>query len=127
MPDGVKLLNSNARLHWRQAAARTAAIRREVAAAARSMRVPPLRWAHVVYRMHPGPRTTRFDPGNWAPTVKAAVDGLVDAGVLPDDNSSRLRGPDPRPGERCTQAGGRVVLVLTELRPAPTPKESSVP
>ncbi|MFF4188197.1 hypothetical protein ACFYZ9_33880 [Streptomyces sp. NPDC001691] len=126
MPDGLKLLNSNDRHpHWSEKARRTAAIRGDVATVARSQRIPPLLWAHVVYFVHPGPRTTHFDPGNWSPTVKAAVDGLVDAGVLPDDNATRLRGPDPRPGERCDQAGGRVVLVLTELRATTDSEESN--
>ena len=30
------------------------------------------------------------------PTAKAVVDGLVDAGVLPDDDAKHLLGPDLR-------------------------------
>ena len=33
------------------------------------------------------PTAARADPDNAAPTVKAIIDGLVDAGVWPDDNS----------------------------------------
>ena len=36
------------------------------------------------------------DVNNWQPTAKALVDGLVDAGVLEDDNDAHLVGPDLR-------------------------------
>jgi hypothetical protein len=39
-------------------------------------------------------------------------DGLVDAGVLPDDDAAHLDGPDMRIGDVCH--GGRLVLHLTE-------------
>lgn len=38
----------------------------------------------------------RRDPNNWAPTGKAIVDGMVDAGLLPDDSTRHLIGPDMR-------------------------------
>lgn len=42
------------------------------------------------------PTNHRRDVGNYYPTAKAIVDGLVDAGVLPDDNDDHLTGPDLR-------------------------------
>jgi hypothetical protein len=41
----------------------------------------------------------RRDPANWYPTAKALVDGIVDAGVLPDDSSKFVIGPDMRLGD----------------------------
>lgn len=38
----------------------------------------------------------RRDPHNLAPTVKAIVDGLVDAGVWPDDTDEYVTVLDPR-------------------------------
>lgn len=38
---------------------------------------------------------TRRDPHNWSPTVKAIVDGFVDAGVWPDDTSDQVVVIDP--------------------------------
>lgn len=40
----------------------------------------------------------RRDPANWAPTAKAVVDGLVDAGLFPDDDYRYVTGPDMRLG-----------------------------
>ena len=39
---------------------------------------------------------TRRDPHNWAPTVKAILDGMVDAGIWPDDNDQWVTVLDPR-------------------------------
>jgi crossover junction endodeoxyribonuclease RusA len=38
------------------------------------------------------------DPNNWADTAKAVVDGLVDAGLFPDDDPRYVIGPDMRLG-----------------------------
>lgn len=56
---------------------------------------PPLEWARVLvfYRY---PTNHRRDIHNLMPTSKAIVDGLVQAGVLPDDNDRYLMGPDNR-------------------------------
>lgn len=40
----------------------------------------------------------RRDPANWAPTAKAVVDGLVDAGLFLDDDAKHVIGPDMRLG-----------------------------
>lgn len=111
----LPLLSSNMRLHWAQEADRIAELRKAGSVLARQARVPKLERAHLFYVVHPGPRTHDFDPGNWAPSAKALLDGLVDGGALADDNARILTGPDPRPGERSSTPGGRLTLVLTEL------------
>lgn len=45
------------------------------------------------------PDRRRYDVGNLALTSKATIDGLVDAGVLVDDDSAHVIGPDLRAGE----------------------------
>ena len=54
-------------------------------------KVPPLQWIHVEAR--PQYRTARSLPDTAAcvGSVKAAIDGLVDAGVLPDDGPELVR------------------------------------
>ena len=48
-------------------------------------------------------RAGRWDAGNLYPTAKACVDGLVDAGVIPDDNNEWVTGPDMRAGAKADQ------------------------
>lgn len=44
----------------------------------------------------PSPTAVGETPTNYMATVKPIVDGLVDAGVLPDDDAKHLLGPDLR-------------------------------
>jgi hypothetical protein len=62
------------------------------------------------------PRRGRYDPNNLWPTVKAAVDGFVDAGLLADDDHLHVIGPDMRHG-----GVGPACLVL-EIVPVNTPQ-----
>lgn len=55
----------------------------------------------------------RRDPANWYPSFKALLDGLVDQGVLQDDDHTRLVGPDMRIGE--VAAGSRLALHIRDL------------
>jgi hypothetical protein len=40
-----------------------------------------------------------LDPANFSLTAKAVVDGFVDYGLIPDDDSKHLLGPDMRRDE----------------------------
>jgi crossover junction endodeoxyribonuclease RusA len=62
----------------------------------------------------------RRDPSNWAPTTKAVVDGLVDAGVWPDDSAEFVATVEPR-FVQVVRADGAVVV---EIRPAAVPAEA---
>lgn len=44
------------------------------------------------------PDVRRRDPGNWSLTSKAIVDGLVDGGLVADDDMKHVIGPDHRGG-----------------------------
>lgn len=94
-----EMLNANDRLHWAQKAKRSRMIRNlaQAHAMTRLTRNPDgvLDRAHiVVYVAWPDRR--RRDVHNVMPTVKAAVDGFVDAGLIPDDSDQHLVGPDLR-------------------------------
>jgi len=111
---------ANDRLHWAQRAQRTRWVRQMAAHAARGTRKHSRADinAYVAY-----PRQNRADPSNVAATVlKAAIDGLVDAGVLPDDDSEHLPALTIRRDPPTGRAGVyRVRLVLTRPDQEATP------
>lgn len=87
-------LTANGRYHWADKAKRTKALRSKTAILARKLE--PMTGtvhatAHVAY-----PRNGRVDVANSYISVKACIDGLVDAGVLEDDSHKYLIGPDMR-------------------------------
>ncbi|MFG2001749.1 hypothetical protein ACGFNU_21620 [Spirillospora sp. NPDC048911] len=117
MPAGQTLLNANRQLHWSQKARIVRQLRSDAYFIAKYVKVPPLKRARIdAYYCPPPARRTR-DAANWQPTFKAQVDGIVDAGVLPDDDHTHLEGPFPHIGD--PHPDGRVVLIITELEPTP--------
>ncbi|MFK5691302.1 hypothetical protein ACI3EY_16715 [Ornithinimicrobium sp. LYQ92] len=96
---GMDYLNANHRTHWAAKAKRTRYWRDRARLEARRAGIPALDRAHITVTIHKT-RGGRYDPGNLAPTAKAIVDGLVDAGVLDDDDATRVIGPDMRAGEK---------------------------
>ena len=57
---------------------------------AKNERIPPMAWISVTVEPHQkGGRLQ--DVGACNPSVKAAIDGIVDAGVLPDDSSQYMK------------------------------------
>ncbi|MHC5259871.1 hypothetical protein ACYSUO_18495 [Streptomyces sp. UC4497] len=123
LPAGMPLLNANQRMHHRPKAKITAEIRAKAMEAvsecpalmdalAAAKPGPLFQRAHILGVLHPR-RDGRADPANWYPSFKAAVDGLVDAGLLEDDDHTQLVGPDMRLGHKVK--GGRLVLVVTGL------------
>lgn len=67
----------------------------------------------IIARVTLATKPSRWDPTNWAPSAKAAVDGLVKAGVLTDDNWRMVYGPDMRrAGEGADKA--QLTLVIRE-------------
>ena len=99
----ANLLTANQRLHWRQKAQRTRTLRDITYVVARPALMPFAdRMRCIVSVAYPDAR--RRDVHNLMPTVKACVDGLVDAGWLTDDSDRYLQGPDLRPSdERCAK------------------------
>jgi crossover junction endodeoxyribonuclease RusA len=85
---------------------------------ARFAKLPRLAKAHILAELR-FPNRIRRDAHNYYPTLKAIVDGLVDYGLLPDDSTEYLDGPDIRLGAPVPQPryghGGEVVLTIREV------------
>jgi crossover junction endodeoxyribonuclease RusA len=85
LPSGLPLLNANDRLHYRERSKRTEKLRSEAYKAAKAQPFMPFTKVRLrcIFR---APDKRRRDVANLYPSFKACIDGLVDAGVLPDDN-----------------------------------------
>jgi len=83
------LLHENQRLHWAQKAQLTRTVRDVTCFLAGNARLPR-GLDRVEITLHWQPATVRRrDDHNLTPTLKAAVvDGLVDFGLIPDDNAA---------------------------------------
>lgn len=70
--------------HWAPKAQAIKSIRKAASALARAHKVPRSTHITVTLTWHPKDRRRRDADNPW-PTLKAACDGLVDAGIVPDD------------------------------------------
>lgn len=113
---GKKWMTANQRLHWRSRAATTRQWRD--VGAWRARKLPTIARAHVVCEMRFADKRRR-DPANWAPTVKAIIDGFVDAGVFPDDNYQHVVGPDMRLGPVVGHAEETVIVHIFPIAEQP--------
>ncbi len=94
-----RLLTSNLRLHWATRALLTRQWREAAHWCAKAAKLPKgLERVHIVAYVHPAKGGRLRDVHNVFPTCKAAVDGLVDYGLIPDDDDAHLIGPDLRRG-----------------------------
>jgi crossover junction endodeoxyribonuclease RusA len=105
-------LTENQRLHHMAKARLTKQVRRAASFLARSQRIPPLGTCTVHLVWHVNTKHRR-DADNLAPTLKAACDGLVDAGLVPDDTPAlmdkRMPEIEYRPGQPAA-----LQLLITE-------------
>lgn len=87
------VLNANRPVHYRARApiVKTLRLLGKRAAEGRTFPVPCLLVAHIGF-----PDKRRRDLHNYYPTLKAVIDGVVDAGALIDDDHKHLIGPDLR-------------------------------
>lgn len=104
-------LTANDRLFWRKRADITKSWRDLAWTRALHDRIPPMDSALIVCELRFTDKRRR-DPANWAPTAKAAVDGLVDAGVFADDHADIITGPDMRMGPTVAQGWQGVHLLI---------------
>ena len=109
IPDAL-WLSANDRMHWAEKARRTKALR-QIGAWADDL--PTGLGATHVAAFIGYPRNGKADPANAAPTVKALIDGMVDAGVWPDDDSTHVLGPTYLRDPKTTDGTYSVRLVLT--------------
>jgi hypothetical protein len=70
-----------------------------------------LELAHMYVFYRPG-TAGKYDPANCAPSAKAAIDGMVQAGMFVDDSHQHLIGPDYRAGKVQRRPLGLWVLVF---------------
>lgn len=126
LPVGLPLINSNHRRHYQHKAGATSAIRPAAALAVRDCTPlktamagrrgqPAMDHARIFGIVHPATRR-KVDPANLYPSFKAAVDGLIDAGVLADDDARHVIGPDMRLGP--VVRGSQLALIVRPLTAA---------
>lgn len=85
------LISANGRDGWRETANRTRQLRNDAYWTAKASNQPSLDRADLTITVHWPPTVRRRDRLNLAPTIKALVDGFISAGVLPDDDDTRIR------------------------------------
>lgn len=106
-------LSPNARCHWRKKAAKTKQYRLFAwsAALAVTRNQTPPRWLKAKMNVAAYFPTRRFpDPGNLMASLKAAEDGICDAGIVAND-----RGLWPeRPVFAVDKANPRIEITITE-------------
>lgn len=100
IPAPAPWINANARDHWTKKGRLTRSWRSASAAWAKHQKLRPVTQPVVIVATVTKTNSRRFDVENLAPTVKAAIDGLRDSGVLPEDDTRwvtevRLRAGDP--------------------------------
>ena len=113
LPPGLKLLSLNGREHWAERARRTEALKKAAWAMALQAKIPRLERVSITAEYQPPDRRHR-DADNPVASVKAAIDGIVAAGILPSDESPRyVASVTCSIGEPYPK--GRLVLHLAEL------------
>lgn len=87
-------LTANQRMHWAQRAKVTREVRQMTCLLAR--KAPHKNVDRLTVTLHYRPTQRRIrDRHNLWPTVKACVDGLVDAGIVTDDDAEHVSAPEP--------------------------------
>jgi len=113
-------LTLNQRLHWQAKRRLVANVRAAVRVLARSARIPALQRVEVELHYVP-PDHRRRDGDNLTATSKPAVDGLVDAGVVPDDDPAHvvhlMPVIDPPRVRTGNPLGERLLLIVREVPP----------
>lgn len=118
IPAPCAWISSNQHTHWRNRHQLTASWRDRAAWAAKVARIPAMGNVTITATVHREDKR-RYDLDGIAPTVKACVDGLRDAGVLTEDHCGVVQELTIRPGEQWADAA----LVLT-IRTAPAAEAS---
>lgn len=106
--------SANDRLHWQAVRRKKKTVRLLAQAAARG--TERFQVARLDVQVH-YPTNAQADPHNIASTVlKAAIDGIVDAGVLPDDDDKHLTAVTITRGPKTSVRGiYRLTLTLQEV------------
>jgi crossover junction endodeoxyribonuclease RusA len=109
LPVGLQLMNANDRDHWTKRAKASSLIR----ATARGLCKDFPRLGRVkIKAVYYASDNRRRDVSNLFPSVKAAVDGIVDAGVIKDDNDKFVVALEMIRGEYNIPGGQLVIEIL---------------
>lgn len=113
IPRPDEWISSNERTHHMAKAAKTRTWRTAAKVHALAAGIPTLDRARVLAEPC-WTNARRRDATNIAPTVKACMDGLTDAGVWADDDDSHLLSVTFAPGPRV-EGVARLRLTITEV------------
>jgi crossover junction endodeoxyribonuclease RusA len=113
LPAGMELLSMNGRQHWSEQRRRGAELRKAAWATAKAIKIPPLAAALITVTYQPPDKRRRDHDNIPAQSGKHCIDGIVDAGILPDDCPPYVAGISYAIGN--PHPGGRLVLTLTEV------------
>jgi len=113
------LLTSNERRHRMNVAAITKTLRHAAGMTARAVGLVPMTGPVRILVTVAWPDRRRRDVPNIYPTVKACVDGIVDAGVLTDDDDGHVESMTFRRSPELSglAATTRIAITLEEVRP----------
>jgi crossover junction endodeoxyribonuclease RusA len=110
LPVGMQLMNANDREHWSKRARVSSLIRTTSRGLCKGI---PKGMKQVKIRaIYYAPDNRRRDVSNLFPSVKAAVDGLVDAGVIKDDNDKYVVALEMVRGEYNIPKGQLVIEII---------------
>lgn len=110
-------LNEQRREHWRTHATRVKRFRTISAWLARQAKIP--RVGRVSIEVHYVPvQARRRDPMNLVATLKPIEDGIVDAGVIPDDTPAYSVPTAPVIDEPSRRAQAEVYVLVREVLPS---------
>ena len=113
IPAPTDWISLNHRMHWAAKAKLTKTWRLATSLAARNAGLPKgIPHIHITATVTK-PSRRAFDVHNLLPSLKAAIDGLVDYGLIEDDSTKYLTGPDMRVDPDVGPAA--VVLTITAI------------
>lgn len=115
-------INSNQRLHRMAQADLTKQWRHAGYAAVRPDWEPFAGRVHITAWITKD-RGGRYDPNNLWPTIKAILDGVVESGLLADDDHLHVIGPDMRHGGKGETG---VTLMIEEIANTPARDSSNL-
>lgn len=114
IPGKLFTLNSERGMHYHKRAKLVKAWREAALHVATEAGVPPLKAIEVVFVPLRKDRRHMADTGGHFPVAKACIDGLVDAGVLPDDGPNFVRALEFR-APQVDGGDDRALIVVNEV------------
>lgn len=112
-PSGMKLLTANEMRkqgHWTKFYSVIRTWRSTACLLAKEAHIPQQQFVKI-RAVYYAPDNRRRDTSNIFPTVKAVIDGIVDAGVLPDDSDKYVKSVEMARGDHNIKQG-QLVLVI---------------